>query len=223
MRNNTLINIQTIDYSLYVVIDEGWIRDRELKRLTEDLISGGATILQYRNKSGADIQFYEHAKLIHGITKSNSIPFIVNDRVDIALAIDAEGVHVGQQDLPEFTVRELMGPDKCLGVSISHIEELKNIQFADYLGVGAMFKTQSKSDAEYGGLQLMKLVREMTELPLVGIGGITFDNAASVINAGADGVALISVILGSESPLQAIKRMEDIIVNAKSGKSKESV
>lgn len=213
-----MIDKSTIDYSLYIVIDEDWIQGRNLRRLTEDVIEGGATLLQYRNKTGTGIQFYEHARLIHEIAKSKGVPLIVNDRVDIALAVDTEGVHVGQDDLPESVVRALIGPEKCLGLSISHVEELEAIKSADYLGVGALFQTESKPDAEYSGLPLLRQVRKHTDLPLVGIGGINHENAASVIHSGADGVAMISAILGATDPLDATRKIEKIIRDTKTAR-----
>ncbi|MFC1568856.1 thiamine phosphate synthase [bacterium] len=206
-----MIDKNSIDYSLYVIIDQDWIRDKDLVKLTEEIVCNGATILQYRNKSGCGSQFYENAGLIHKVSKSYQIPLIINDRADIAMAVDAEGVHVGQEDMPISAARQLIGSEKLLGLSISYINELSSIGDADYLGVGAVFPTDTKLDAEFGGIQLMKQVHEHCDLPLVGIGGIDFENTDQVIHAGAEGVAVISVILNAEDPGAAAKQMVGIV------------
>ncbi|MBN2104782.1 thiamine phosphate synthase [bacterium] len=195
------------DYSLYVIIDQEWIKERDPVRLTKDILSNGATLLQYRNKSGSGSQFYHNARLIHDVSVEYNIPLIINDRVDIAMAIRAEGVHLGQEDLPITKARMLAGSDLLIGLSVSHLEELSDIGDADYLGVGAMFTTQTKPEAEYGGLRLMKQIRKRCDMPLVGIGGININNADKVLRAGADGVAVISAVLGHKSPAAATQLM----------------
>jgi thiamine-phosphate pyrophosphorylase len=206
---------KSVDYSLCVIIDQDWIHDRDILLLTEDILSGGATMLQYRNKSGSGSQFFQNAKRIHRVSVSENVPLIINDRVDIAMAVGADGVHLGQQDLPISEARKIIGPDALMGMSVSHPHELDDIQDADYLGVGAMFSTKTKPNAEYGGLKFMKHVRENCSLPLVGIGGIDEKNADRVIRAGADGVAVISFILGAREPVHATKKIRSRIQQTK--------
>jgi thiamine-phosphate pyrophosphorylase len=205
----------TVDFSLNVIIDQDWIRGRDLVALTESVLVGGATLLQYRNKTGSAKQFYNNARLIHIETKRFHVPLIINDRIDIALCIDAEGVHLGQDDIPATSARQVLGPDKIIGLSVSRPDEIVRIQNADYLGVGAMYRTETKDDAEFGGIRLMKQIRKLCQLPLIGIGGITKSNAAQVIRAGADGIAVISAILGSPDPDKAVRELLDIVQEEK--------
>ena len=202
-----MIDTMKVDYTLCIIIDQDHIGNRDLKALTEDVIRGGATLLQYRNKSGSSNQFYHNAMLIHKISRSYHIPLVVNDRTDLALAINAEGVHVGQDDLPAGVVRRLIGPDKLIGISVNNPEQLHDTREANYLGVGALFKTQTKSDAIYSGLDLIKQVRRHSTLPVIGIGGIQMDNCELVIQAGADGIAVISAVLGADNPFSAVRQM----------------
>ena len=201
----------TIDFSLNVILDQDWIQERDLAALTESVLAGGATLIQYRNKSGSAKQFYDNARLIHKITKQSRIPLIINDRIDIAIAAGAEGVHVGQDDIPVPAVRQILGLNKLIGLSVSRPDDSVMVHDADYLGVGAMFRTESKDDAEFGGIKLMKQIRKLYQLPLIGIGGITNANAAQVIRAGADGIAVISAVLGSRDPEQATRELLDIV------------
>jgi thiamine-phosphate pyrophosphorylase len=209
---------QTVDFSLNVIIDQDWLKGRDPAELTQSVLAGGATLIQYRNKSGSAKQFYNTAGLIHTVTKRFRIPLIINDRIDIATCIGAEGVHVGQDDIPAPAVRQVLGQDKLIGLSVSHPDELLRIQDADYLGVGAMYRTETKGDAELGGIRLMKQIRKLCRLPLIGIGGITKANAAQVIRAGADGIAVISAVLGSENPEQAARELRDIVNQVKAGR-----
>jgi thiamine-phosphate pyrophosphorylase len=206
------------DVSLNVIIDQDWIRGRDLAGLTESVLNGGATLLQYRNKTGSAKQFYDNARLLHHVTKRFLVPLIINDRIDIALCIGAEGVHVGQDDIPVSDARQVLGPDKLIGLSVGHPDELVRIQDADYLGVGAIYRTETKDDAQFCGIHLVKQIRKLCRLPLIGIGGINKSNAAQVIRAGADGIAVISAVLGSTDPEKEVRELRDIINQVKAGK-----
>ncbi|MBN1780665.1 thiamine phosphate synthase [bacterium] len=199
------------DFSLCVILDQDWIGGKIDQSLIADIVQGGATWLQYRNKNGSDAEFVRNAEIIVEIAHRLHVPVLINDRTDIALASGADGVHVGQQDLPVRFVRTLMGPDKLIGLSVSRLEELKEIDQVNYIGIGALFETRSKPDAELSGLELVQQVRSRTELPLVGIGGITSANAANVIDAGADGVAVISSVLGAENRKYAAKEVLEAV------------
>jgi len=206
-----MIEKHDIDYSLYAILDQDWIRERDIVRLTEEILSGGATVLQYRNKSGSGLEFLRNAGMIRGICRQGEVPFIVNDRVDIAMAVHADGVHLGQDDLPVPVARRLTGEGMLLGLSVSDMKEMDSVTDVDYLGVGAIFPTQTKPEAEYSGIRFLKDVRKISDLPLVGIGGINPENIEQVIRAGADGVAIISAVLGAADVKSATQRIYGLI------------
>jgi thiamine-phosphate pyrophosphorylase len=202
-----------IDYRLYVITDRPTIADRDLCTCVEAAIDGGATIIQLREKSLSSREFYEIAKKIKAVTRKRRIPFIINDRLDIALAVDADGLHLGQDDLPLAVARKLLASDKIIGVSASTVPEalLAQKQGADYLGVGAMFTTPTKHDANYISLVELQQIKEAVTIPVVAIGGITQANAASVLATGIAGVAVVSAVLGREDIRQAAAEFGTII------------
>ncbi|SFA49165.1 thiamine-phosphate diphosphorylase [Parageobacillus thermantarcticus] len=189
-----------------------------LEALTE-AIDGGITLFQFREKgSGALVgeQKYELAKQLQAICQKRGIPFIVNDDVELALAIDADGVHIGQDDEDARIVREKIG-DKILGVSAHNLEEAQAAVAAgaDYIGVGPIYPTKSKADAKQAqGPGIIRLLRDHgIAIPIVGIGGITAENAGEVMSAGADGVSVISAIASASSPLLATKQLAQAVFN----------
>lgn len=186
-------------------------------QVMKEALDGGITIFQYREKGdGALIgeERYAFAKQLQSLCKEYNVPFIVNDDVELALELDADGVHVGQDDEGIRTVREKMG-DKIIGVSAHTIEEARFAieNGADYLGVGPIFPTNTKKDAKaVQGTEGLRFFRENgVEIPIVGIGGITIQNAASVIEAGADGVSVISAISLADSPYNSTKRLAELV------------
>jgi len=186
--------------------------------LTE-AIDGGITLFQFREKgSGALVgeQKYEFAKQLQAICQKRGLPFIVNDDVELALAIDADGVHIGQDDEDARVVREKIG-DKILGVSAHNLAEAQAAAAAgaDYIGVGPIYPTKSKADAKQAqGPGMIRLLRDNgIDIPIVGIGGITAENASEVMNAGADGVSVISAIASAPSPLLATKQLVQTVLN----------
>lgn len=189
-----------LDWSLYAILDKKFVGSRDLKSLAERVITGGAGIIQLRNKISSSRGFYEDALEVKKITTQFGIPLIINDRVDIALAVKAEGVHLGQDDLPFAAARRLIGKEMILGASVHSLEEHKAALAGrpDYLGVGTIYPSPTKNALKEKGLELIKELRRVTALPIVGIGGITVDNAAAVIQAGANGVAVISGLLDTE-------------------------
>jgi len=189
----------------------------------EEAIKGGITLFQFREKGEGELigkEKYELAVRLQSICQEYHIPFIVNDDIELALAIDADGVHIGQEDEPADVVRERIG-DKILGVSVHSLEEAEAaiIAGADYFGIGPVFPTKTKADAKPSkGTTLIEQVRQAgIEIPIVGIGGITADNATSVIEAGADGVSVITAISQAPSPLEAAKALKNNVLNG--GKS----
>jgi thiamine-phosphate diphosphorylase len=187
-----------LDLSVYVVLDRDFTAGRPLVAVAEAAIRGGATTLQLRDKSSDIHRFYADAVELQRLARAVDIPFIVNDRVDIALAIDADGVHVGEDDLPVEATRRLIGPGKFLGASAGSVEAARAAiaAGADHLGVGPVYEARAtKGDAGPPlGLNLIRDIAAFSLIPIVGIGGITTENARAVIAAGASGVAVISVI-----------------------------
>jgi thiamine-phosphate pyrophosphorylase len=206
-KQSVMINKTQTDFSLIIILDQEWIQDLDTVKLTKSLIRAGTTMFQYRNKKGSSLEFFTQSDRIHRITGQSHIPLIINDRVDITLAVGAEGVHLGRYDLPAEKARELLGPEKFIGLSVSDESDLDRIKEADYLGVGSLFVTRTKADVRYAGLDMLRKVRSQTMLPVVGIGGIHAGNVDSVIKAGADGAAVISAVLGTENPEDAAREM----------------
>ena len=201
-----------VNYSLYLITDRKVLGGKELLDCIEDAIKGGVTLVQLREKNINTFDYYNLALKVKELVRKYGIPLIINDRVDIALAVDAEGVHLGPEDLPIAAARKLMGRDKIIGASANCIEEALDFQRqgADYLGVGALFPTKTKGNTEHVTLTQLKAIKEAVHIPIVGIGGISIENAASVKAAGVDGIAVASGILGSENIVEAARRLKKI-------------
>ncbi|HBW34322.1 thiamine phosphate synthase [Desulfosporosinus sp. BICA1-9] len=202
-----------VDYTLYLVTDRKLLGERDLAQSIELAIQGGVTLVQLREKSLSTKDFLQLAIEVKAITSRYQIPLIINDRLDIALAVDAEGLHVGQEDLPMLKARELFGPNKIIGVSASTLEEaiLAQQQGADYLGVGAVFSTSTKTDAPEVSLGQLELIKRTVKIPVVAIGGINLTNLKHVMDTGIDGVSVVSAILAVEDILMASKQLKELI------------
>lgn len=201
-----------VDYRVYLVTDREVLGHRSLKEAVEQAILGGATLIQLREKNLSSLEFYNTALEIKEITSKYEIPLIINDRMDIALAIDAEGVHIGQEDIPLLVARKILGEEKLIGVSAQNLEQALKAESegADYLGVGAIFKTSTKKDAKQEmGLKLLSEIKEKVRIPIVGIGGIDHSNARSVMETGVQGVAVVSCILGKEDIKEATESLKN--------------
>ena len=202
-------------WRLYVITDEKASRGRSHLQVAEAAILGGADVLQLRDKESSSGRLYRVAMQLRKLTRDANIPFIVNDRLDIALAADADGVHVGQADLPASVVREIMGPGRILGVSVDTVEEalLAEKDGADYLGVGPVFEARgTKPDAgEPLGVDRIARIRRHCRLPIVAIGGIDAENAGKVRDAGADAAAVISAIGTADDIARAVRRLKGIL------------
>jgi thiamine-phosphate pyrophosphorylase len=197
---------------LYVVVDAEWLKGRKYTDVTEQAIRGGAGIIQLRCKQGSNREFLNMALDLQKICAEKEVLFIVNDSLEVALASNAGGLHVGQDDLPAAEARKLIPIDMILGVSVSTVEEAK-IAFkdgADYLGIGAMYSTATKEDAEAVGPGRIKEIRKAVDLPVAAIGGINKDNLRDVIRAGADSAAVISAVLGAEDIEKAARELVKI-------------
>lgn len=206
-----MIDKNQIDWSLYLVTDRRSAGDRNIVDIVRAAIQGGATIVQMREKNATTYEMIDLGRALHSVTQEAGVPLIINDRVDVAMAINAEGVHVGPpDDMPGYLARRLLGPDRIVGVSAKTPEiALQAVQDgADYVGVGDIFGTRTKTDSGVPiGLSGLKAIVEVCPIPVVGIGGINHMNAADIISAGADGVALISAIVAADAPETAAKKL----------------
>ncbi|MFW6135608.1 MAG: thiamine phosphate synthase [Chloroflexota bacterium] len=213
-----------VDWDLYVITSPRAAGERPagtsqpLTQVVRAAVAGGATVVQLRAKSATTRELIQLGRALHAITRQAEVPLIVNDRVDVALALDAEGVHVGQDDMPAPLARDLIGPHRILGVSAGTVEEARRAQEdgADYLGVGDVYGTPSKADAGLPiGVEGIEEIAGAVSIPVVGIGGITADNAAPVIAAGAAGVAVISAVVGAADPEAAARRLRTLVRRSK--------
>lgn len=202
-----------MNYNLCLITDP-FLAKGLLNSIVALAIKGGVTIVQYRNKNATTKVMVEEAFQLRKITKAKNVSLIINDRVDVALAINADGVHLGQSDMPLVVARKLLGPKKIIGVSVKTIGQAKKAveDGADYLGVGSVFRTQTKKDAgEPLGLQTLKKIIMAVKVPVIGIGGITKENAHEVIAAGAKGVAVVSAIMGKKNPEKEARELLQVI------------
>ncbi|GMA50658.1 thiamine-phosphate synthase [Alicyclobacillus contaminans] len=197
--------------ALYVVTDEGNDTER-LLRAVREAVAGGATAVQLRRKQEDGRRFVELGHAVRAITREAGALYFVNDRVDIALVTDADGVHIGQSDIPCLDARRLMG-DRWIGVSAGSLKEALQAERdgADYLGVGAVFPTTSKDDAEVCGMDVLRDIARAVQIPVVAIGGIQADNAADVVRAGARGVAVVSAVMLAEDPRRAASHLCGVV------------
>jgi len=202
-------------WRLHVLTDRKTSGGRSHLQVAEAAIAGGADVLQLRDKEAPSGRLYQEAMQLRKITRDAKVPFIVNDRLDIALAVDADGVHVGQSDLPASVARRILGPGKILGVSVDTVEQaiLAEKDGADYLGVGPVFEARgTKPDTgEPMGIDCIARIRRHCRLPIVAIGGINAENAGKVREAGADAVAVISAIVSADDISQATRRLKRIL------------
>ena len=207
--------IHEIDWSVYAIIGDAWLEGRDLEQVAVQLMKGGVGVLQYRNKRSAGGILFHESKILRRVTKAYSVPFIINDRIDIAQAVEADGVHLGQEDIPIAAARRLLGEDALLGGSVHDLKELKTADDADYLGVGTIFPSPTKPDTEAQGLDGLRLIRSRTDRPIVAIGGINDSNVASVIRSGVDGVAVISHLLKEENVEGQTTRFAELVKRLK--------
>ncbi len=206
-----------IDYSLYLCTDRSLMSTEIIEEAVELSIKGGCTVVQLREKECSSKEFYDLAQRVKEITNKYKIPLIINDRVDIALAIDADGVHIGQSDLPANIVRRIIGEDKILGVSASTVEEavLAQKNGADYLGVGAMYSTNTKTDAKNVSLDELKKIRDNVDIPIVIIGGINKETINNFKNCNIDGIAVVSAIISQKDIQGAAMELSSMLKKMK--------
>ena len=203
-----------IDYSLYLVTDRGLSRGRSTPEVVAAAVRGGATVVQLREKTADTREFVEEAMAIKGFLSARAVPLIINDRIDVAQAVDADGVHLGQKDMPIELARKIVGPQMIIGISAESLTDAVEAERAgaDYLGVSPIFDTPTKTDtAPALGLMGLQQIRTAVNLPLVGIGGLNADNAGRVIANGADGVAVVSAIVSADDPEAAARDLIRIV------------
>lgn len=204
------------DWKLYIITGEELSKGRSHLEIGEAAIKGGADVIQFRDKTAGSRKLFETAIQIRKITEKAGVKFIINDRLDIALATNADGLHVGQDDLPAPVARKLLGADKILGVSAGTVEEAIHAEKdgADYFGVGPIFEArETKADAgDPRGLKLIKDIHQRCSLPIVAIGGINQTNISSVIEAGAQCAAVISAVVSAPNITSTTKLLKDQIV-----------
>lgn len=196
---------------LYAITDRSWLGGRTLYSQVEETLEGGATFLQLREKNLDEEHFLEEAKELQALCRRYGVPFIVNDNVDVALAMGADGIHVGQSDMEAGDVRKLLGPDKILGVSAQTVEQalLAEQRGADYLGVGAVFPTGSKDDADDVSYETLKAICSAVSIPVVAIGGISQNNVMQLKGSGICGIAVISAIFAQKDIKAATQKLKE--------------
>ena len=207
------------DTGLCLITDERLAID-VLLDATRRAIEGGVRLVQYRDKTSMRRQFLDQAARVQELCVQNNVAFVVNDCADVAAILRADGLHLGQDDLPPVLARTLVGTDMAIGLSISYVpeaEEAAREGVVDYIGCGAVFATATKPDAEFGGPELIRAVREILSVPILAIGGVTAENLAIPLQAGADGVALVSAVYGGTNPREASR---DIITSIRDARSK---
>jgi len=206
-----------IDYSIYLVTDRDLMSTETLEEAVEQAIIGGCTLVQLREKDCSSLDFYNTAVKVKGITDKYNVPLLINDRLDIALAVDAAGVHVGQSDLPATVVRKIVGEDKIIGVSTGSLEQALKAQKdgADYIGVGAMYETGTKKDANSTSMEELKKIRENISLPIVVIGGINKERIKDFDGIGIDGLAIVSAIIAQKDIAEATMELKSIFTEGK--------
>lgn len=200
------------DYSIYLVTDDGCLQGRSLLDCVREALEGGVTLVQYRAKTASSAEMYAEALQLKALCDSFKVPLIINDRLDIAMAVGAAGVHLGQDDLPCAAARKILGEDYIIGVSAHNPTEAKAAlqSGADYLGCGAVFGTATKADVKKLGTEGLMAICKAKGLPVVGIGGVTADNYREVRATGADGAAIVSGILAQpdiRTTVRAIARV----------------
>jgi thiamine-phosphate pyrophosphorylase len=210
------MEILSFPYHLYLVISEADCNGRNFLKIAEQAISGGIDIIQLREKNCKTSLFLKKAKQLKEITDRHGIPLIINDNLEVAMQVDSAGIHVGNKDIPPALIREhWKNKSKLIGYSIEYLEQLKNEQtfIADHLGISPIFKTSTKTDTvTEWGLEGIRRIRELSNKPLVAIGNINKKNARSIIQAGADCIAVVSAICQAENPEKAAYELKNEIL-----------
>jgi len=209
-------------WEIYLVTDRAFSRGRITLEIVEAAVAGGVSAVQLREKYLETREFYEEGLRIGDFLRSSGVPLIINDRVDVALALDADGVHLGQSDMPVNIARRILGPDRVIGLSIEKLAQINDgaVSDANYLGISPVFLTPTKPELDTSwGLEGIRVARSLTDLPLVAIGSIKQENAAAVIRAGADCVAVVTAIVSADDPREATRLLLDEVRTGKRHRS----
>lgn len=199
-----------IEYTLYLVTDRELMVADSIEECVEQAVLGGCTLVQLREKTISSHEFYQTALRVREITARLGVPLIINDRADIAFAVDADGVHIGQDDLPYEAARRIVGKNKIVGVSTHNLADAMTAAEtgADYIGVGAMFATRTKTDANIAGMDELRHIREAVKIPIVAIGGINKSNISLLKDIGIDGIAVVSAIVAERDATAAAQELK---------------
>ncbi len=206
------------ELALYLVTDRDLSKGRDLEHIVARAVEGGVTMVQLREKNCPTGEFVELARRLKSLLDGSGVALIINDRVDVALAANADGVHIGQSDMSYEDARRLLGPDKIIGLSVETLEEVEqsNSLDVDYIGISPVYSTPTKTDtARPFGLDGLREAVRLSGHPAVAIGGMNRDTAAEVIRAGADGIAVVSAIMSADSPDDASRELSEIIRNSR--------
>ena len=212
------MKLTNIDYSLYLVTDRDLARGRSTFEIVKAAVDGGVTVVQLREKHCSTREFIEQALAIKNFLKARKVPLIINDRLDVAQAVKADGVHLGQTDMPLEMAKDILGDSMLIGISAESLEDAIAAEKggADYLGVSPIYTTSTKTDtAPPLGLAGLREIRKAVSLSLVGIGGLNKENSAEAIRSGADGVAVVSAIVAADDPKAAAIELKQVITEAR--------
>lgn len=212
------------DWILYLITEEKLSSGRSTLEVVKKAVKGGVDVVQLRDKNMTLRERYSLGRKIRKITQKSNVDFIVNDRVDLAAVLDADGVHLGQDDLPCSEARRILGADKIIGITALNAKDIIKAEQdgADYLGIGSVYKSNSKkvaAEKDGIGLEGIKKVKKITSLPVIAVGGLNSKNAAEVIKAGADTVSVISAVAGADNIQASVKTLKEVIRKAKNKKS----
>lgn len=207
------MNKKEVSYRLYICTDSGLMSSASVEESVAAAVRGGATVVQLREKNASTRELYELAKKVKAVTDSYGVPLLINDRIDIALAVGADGVHLGQSDMPCTVARRLLGEGSIIGITAPTVElaERARDEGADYIGVGAMFATSTKSDAKPNTRENLARIRGAVDIPIVIIGGVKRSNVLKFAGMGIDGAAVISDIIGDKDPENSAREMREIL------------
>ena len=207
-----------IDLRLCVITDAGMIGSRSMAEVIVSAVDGGATLIQYRDKSSSTREMYDAASALRGVVNEKRVPFIVNDHVDLALALGADGVHLGQDDLPARAARRILAEDAVIGVSVGSVAEALEAESdgADYVSIGPLYPTDTKPDAgAVAGREVVREIVQTVKVPVVAIGGINRSNVAEVMRLGVSGIAVVSAVMTAEDPVRATRELVDTMRSAR--------